>query len=182
MTNVVEREQRWLGIFMRFEGRMAAYARKRVDDAARASDAVQEWAIKVWRSLDSLHDEENVEGWCYRIMDRVLVDEWRAGKRLVTGEDDGVIAEAAAPVPNRVRTTLRLWFDLQTDEMTSVERDVLRQGAWIESGELTWHDAATLLNERHASALTPDAWRKRFGQLRTRLERRAQRQLQCEDD
>ena len=60
-----------------FVAKLRAFLRARVSDDATADDLTQETLLKVYRSRASLHDDDRLESWLYRIARRTLIDYYR---------------------------------------------------------------------------------------------------------
>lgn len=60
-----------------FRAKLRAFLRRRVRDDATADDLTQETLLKVYRSRDSLRDDQRLESWVYRIARTTLIDYYR---------------------------------------------------------------------------------------------------------
>jgi RNA polymerase sigma-70 factor, ECF subfamily len=60
-----------------FVEKLRAFIRARVPDDATADDLTQETLFRVYRSRSSLHDDNRLEAWLYRISRRILIDYYR---------------------------------------------------------------------------------------------------------
>lgn len=57
--------------------KLRAFLRRRVRDDATADDLTQETLLKVYRSRDTLRDDQRLESWVYRIARTTLIDYYR---------------------------------------------------------------------------------------------------------
>jgi RNA polymerase sigma-70 factor (ECF subfamily) len=86
----------------KFQARLRAFIRKRVNDDATAGDLTQEVWIRITRKLSQLRDPSAVEGWLYRIARNVIADHYR--RQHPTEE---LPATLSAPAPESEREDLR---------------------------------------------------------------------------
>jgi RNA polymerase sigma-70 factor (ECF subfamily) len=132
----------WDTLFDRMHPRMLAYARRRVDSADDARDAVSESFTRMVQSLDRLDATKvSPEAWCFGILHHVVVDQQRTSYRrrrplpveppaptpepvdaLVLGVDhEGMRAAFARLAPrDRDLLELRVVAGLTADEVASV--------------------------------------------------------------
>src|SRR5206468_6613944 len=93
-----------------FVEKLRAFIRARVPDDATADDLTQETLFKVYRSRASLHDDNRLEAWLYRIARRTLIDYYRKRRpseelpaSLKTGSEDEVSAIRDAVLISTIR-------------------------------------------------------------------------------
>lgn len=74
----------WNHFVRRYQRRLLAFARGRVDQPETAQDLVQETLLAFLRSLSAYRDEGNLESFLFRILRRRIIDHYRsAGQRTI---------------------------------------------------------------------------------------------------
>lgn len=63
-----------------FRARLRSFVRRRVRDEATADDLTQETLLKVYRSRETLRDDQRLESWVYRIARTTLIDYYRRAR------------------------------------------------------------------------------------------------------
>lgn len=125
-----ERRARFERIYDRYSHLILAYALRRTDSAADASDVVSETFLVAWRRLDDVPDGDRTRLWLYGTARRVLANHFRGERRarklsekvqadvlrtaaqldttIDTGPDSQAIAEAFARLKDDDREVLIL--------------------------------------------------------------------------
>lgn len=77
-----------------FAARLRGFIRRRVRDNATADDLTQETLLKVYRSRETLREDQRLEAWVYRIARTTIIDHFRR-QRPTQELFDGIAAEPA---------------------------------------------------------------------------------------
>lgn len=80
----------WNQLVSQFHGRLLAFARKKLDQAADADDVVQETFLSFLNSLATYREDASLETWLFQILRRRIADHFRRKGRTV--EADAVVA------------------------------------------------------------------------------------------
>lgn len=141
-----------------------------VRDEGLAADALQETAIKAWRSIPSFDGKSSLETWLTRILLNTCFDELRSRKKLIPFEDiiqakeDGLLGDQEPLVSS---TTLceasivdRMDARSILDEMSAADRSVLM---------LFYMDDRTIAEIAEILDLSDGAVRTRLSRARSRF-------------
>ena len=82
-----------------FSAKLRGFIRSRVRDDATADDLTQEALLKVYRSRETLRDEQRIEAWLYRVARTTIVDYYRRQQR---GREEPAEADLAAEPADEV--------------------------------------------------------------------------------
>jgi RNA polymerase sigma-70 factor, ECF subfamily len=75
-------------IWREFHERLRAFISRRVPRPADVEDILQEVFIRIYRSVDSLHNRERLASWLFQITRNAIVDHLRAGSSQVALQTD----------------------------------------------------------------------------------------------
>jgi RNA polymerase sigma-70 factor (ECF subfamily) len=83
-------------IWDQFHGRLLAFVRRRVSNAADAEDILQDVFSRIHTNLHKLHEAQSVAAWVYRITTNAITDHYRA-KAKVAGALGKLRRETGSP-------------------------------------------------------------------------------------
>lgn len=132
----VTTEQLWDG----FRQRLRGYFLDRVGDPALADDLTQETFLAVHGKLDSLHDEERVGGWLFRIASNVLTDHYRSQRPSQPPEER--TEEPPLLYPLNENAEVAGWLKISLERLPDSYREAIRLH---ELEGLKQHEVATRL-------------------------------------
>lgn len=127
----------WSQLIGRYEGRLLAFAIRRLRDRATAEDIVQETFIGFLRSLPNFDENRELQTWLFTIASYKITDQLRRGQRPVTGGETGDELMLARPdsdlrtVSSVARSQERR--ELEADALSRALKQMLRQ--WWDKGE-----------------------------------------------
>ncbi len=70
-----------------FNSRLRLFIRKRVSDEQSADDILQEVFLKIHSHIDTLKDEQKMQGWVYQIARNTIIDHYRSQAVLIDPSD-----------------------------------------------------------------------------------------------
>ena len=109
----------WAELVVRYEGRLRAYARRRLRDHGATDDAVQETFIGFLHSLSNYDDKRDLQTWLFTIASHKVTDQMRKlGRRpYQTGnESDEILGKET---DDRQRAASSLYRSQEKQEMES---------------------------------------------------------------
>ncbi len=124
-------ESAWEEIIVRFQGRLVAFARRRLSDPSECEDIVQETFIGLLRSLANYDKRRSLETYLFAILRNKLSDHFRKrdrGRR--QGLDSLELDEAPAAWLDRDSPSVRLAAAEQVDAQRHALVETLRR--WVE--------------------------------------------------
>lgn len=71
----------WAEVVSQYQGRLTAFARRRLHQRADADDVVQETFLSLLKSLDSFRGESSLETWLFQLLRRRIADAHRRAGR-----------------------------------------------------------------------------------------------------
>jgi RNA polymerase sigma-70 factor, ECF subfamily len=122
-----------------------AFVGRRVAQAYDAEDITQETLLRLYRSADSLHDEQALEAWMYRIARNAITDHYRrSAVRADPIDPDDVASLAPAEIPQEPRADASLAACL-APLLARVPDDYRTALELTDLGTITQEDAAARL-------------------------------------
>ena len=93
MTNIEDKNQRFMRLANEYSSDMFRYAMWMCGNHALAKDLVQETFLRAWRALDSLKDEKAAKGWLFTIVRREYARTFERKVPILVDVDDVVIQD-----------------------------------------------------------------------------------------
>lgn len=109
--------------------RLRAFVGRRVADPHDADDLAQDVLVRLHRSLGSLHDEDRLDAFAYRIARSAIIDHYRAaGRAKELPVEPTALDDAEAAVPDGTSPAQELARCLQplVDQLPEASRQALR--------------------------------------------------------
>ena len=122
----------WAEIVSQFQGRLLAFARRRLKQSADAEDVVQETFLSLLKSLETFRGESSLETWLFQLLRRRIADAHRRAGRhdrvQLCLSDSQIDASGRQPVNSVDATTDQSasWYVRQKEQRTLDQAELLR--------------------------------------------------------
>lgn len=122
----------WAEVVSQYQGRLTAFARRRLHQRADADDVVQETFLSLLKSLDSFRGESSLETWLFQLLRRRIADALRRADRderfqlCLSEMRSGEPAPAAAAPMTASADQSASWYVRRAEQQQRSRRDLLR--------------------------------------------------------
>lgn len=128
----------WAEVVSQYQGRLTAFARRRLHQRADADDVVQETFLSLLKSLDSFRGESSLETWLFQLLRRRIADAHRRAGRdervqlclseMRSGEPDQAAAASRTASAEMVASADQSasWYVRRAEQQQHHRRDLLR--------------------------------------------------------
>ena len=117
MTDITEQ------IWKDYNSKLHAFIRSRVSDPSTADDILQDVFTKIYSRIDTLSNENKIQGWIYQITRNAIIDHYRSLKKM-----DELPESIAVPEPDpgdQTRQEIGTWFEPMMESLPEHYREAL---------------------------------------------------------